>query len=246
MSHVSPFARKLSAFVRLSDREAAVLSDLHRRRRRFSPGHDIIRQGEKSKAAYVLATGWASSYVLLPNGLRQIVGIQIPGDFLGLNAVLLRTSDHSVEPITPIFEASAVQVSDLLEAVAEPSLLAKAALCVASHDQTVLVEHMISIGRRDSAQRTAHFLLELWVRLQRVGLGDTSGYPCPLTQYHLADALGLSPVHINRVLRILREDGLVTFQNGQVSFGDFDRLVDFADFDLARLNQKATELQKVA
>ena len=84
----------------------------------------------------------------------------------------------------------------------------KAALCVASHDQTVLIEHMISIGRRDSAQRTAHFLLELWVRLQRVGLGDTFGYPCPLTQYHLADALGLSPVHINRVLRILCEDGL--------------------------------------
>jgi CRP-like cAMP-binding protein len=77
----------------------------------------------------------------------------------------------------------------------------------------------------------AHFLLELGARLELVGLGTKEGYLCPLTQYHLADALGLSSIHVNRVLRELREAGMVTFQNGKVTFDDRDRLVEFVDFD---------------
>jgi CRP-like cAMP-binding protein len=83
----------------------------------------------------------------------------------------------------------------------------------------------------------AHFLLELGARLKLVGMGDRSGFDCPLTQYHLADALGLSAVHVNRVLQHLREEGLVTFQKRRVVFDDFDRLQDLADFDPAYLDQ---------
>ncbi len=83
----------------------------------------------------------------------------------------------------------------------------------------------------------AHFLLELGARLKLVGVGDKTGFDCPLTQYHLADALGLSAVHVNRVLRHLREAGLVTFQKGRVAFDDFDGLVDLAQFDTAYLDQ---------
>jgi hypothetical protein len=78
--------------------------------------------------------------------------------------------------------------------------------------------------------------LELAARLREVGLGDKRGYACPLTQYQLADALGLSAVHVNRVLREMRDAGMMTFQKGQVSFDDFDRLVAFADFDRAYLD----------
>jgi CRP-like cAMP-binding protein len=89
----------------------------------------------------------------------------------------------------------------------------------------------------------AHFLLELGSRLALVGMGGKEGYGCPLTQYHLADALGLSAVHVNRVLRKLRESGLVTFQDGLVTFGDIDRLVDLAEFDPAYLDQTGPLLQ---
>ena len=82
-----------------------------------------------------------------------------------------------------------------------------------------------------------HFLLELGARLRLVGLGSAAGYACPLSQYLLSDALGLSAVHVNRVLRGLREDGLLTFRNGQVTFNDFHRLVALADFDKAYLDQ---------
>jgi len=82
----------------------------------------------------------------------------------------------------------------------------------------------------------AHFLLELGAMLALVGLGSKAGYDCPLTQYHLADALGLSAVHVNRVLRKLRDDGLVTFRNGRVTFDDLDRFVALADFDPAYMD----------
>ena len=101
----------------------------------------------------------------------------------------------------------------------------------------MVVEHLVDIGRRNALERLVHFLLEMGARLKLVGLGTKDGYDCPLSQYLLADALGLSAVHINRVLRQLREEGLLTFRSGQVIFYDFERLVKVAEFDTAYLDQ---------
>jgi CRP-like cAMP-binding protein len=231
----SPFARKLAAFVRLSDADLSVISDLYRRRRRFAVGVDMIYQGQKDQSAYVLASGWACSYKLMPSGARQIVDIQIPGDFLGLRSVLFRTSDHNVEPITPV-HASEIKQHDLLLAFSQTPRLATAVLWAASRDEAMVVEHLVDLGRRTAIERMAHFLLEIGARLRLVGLGDRSGYDCPLSQYLLADILGLSAVHVNRVLRELREDGMVTFQKGRVVFDDYDALVELASFDRAYLD----------
>lgn len=107
----------------------------------------------------------------------------------------------------------------------------------------MVVEHLVGIGRRDAAARMAHFLLELGSRLSLVGLGSKAGYACPLTQYHLADALGLSAVHVNRVLRQLRELGMVTFRDGRVVFDDHEKLVGLAEFDPAYLDQAGPVLK---
>jgi CRP-like cAMP-binding protein len=164
------------------------------------------------------------------------VDFQVPGDFLGLRSVLLRTSDHSFEPIVNI-EAAEVLTSDLLDAFAQTPRLATAILWAASRDEAMVVEHLVGIGRRDADARMAHFLLELGSRLALVGMGSKEGFECPLTQYHLADTLGLSAVHVNRVLRQLRESGLVTFRDGHVTFDDYGGLVDLAEFDPAYLDQ---------
>jgi CRP-like cAMP-binding protein len=95
----SPLTRKLSAFVALSKVELAVLERLHQRRRTFAAGRDLVHQGQSDQAAYILSSGWVCSYKIQPDGTRQIVDFQVPGDFLGLRSVLLRTSDHSFEPI---------------------------------------------------------------------------------------------------------------------------------------------------
>ena len=231
----SPLTRKLSAFVALSSKELAVLERLHQRRRSFVAGRDLVHQGQTDQAAYILASGWVCSYKLQPDGTRQIVDFQIAGDFLGLRSVLLRTSDHSFEPIVDI-QAVEVMASDLIDAFEQTPRLATAILWAASRDEAMVVEHLVGMGQRDAEARMAHLLLELGAKLALVGLGSRDGYDCPLTQYHLADALGLSAVHVNRVLRKLREDGLATFRNGRVTFDDFDRLAALADFDPAYMD----------
>lgn len=232
----SPLIRKLSAFVALSETELAVLARLHGRRRSFVAGRDMAHQGQSDQAAYILSAGWVCSYKIQPDGTRQIVDFQVPGDFLGLRSVLLRTSDHSFEPIGDV-EAVEVLASDLLEAFSQTPRLATAILWAASRDEAMVVEHLVGIGRRDAGARMAHFLLELGARLALVGMGSKEGYDCPLTQYHLADALGLSAVHVNRVLRQLRESGLVTFRDGHVTLHDYRVLVELAGFDPAYLDQ---------
>jgi CRP-like cAMP-binding protein len=177
------------------------------------------------------------SYKILPGGTRQIVDFQVPGDFLGLRSVLFRTSDHNVEPITPV-QASEVKQSDLLAAFSATPRLATAVLWAASRDEAMVVEHLVDLGRRSATERMAHFLLELGARLRLVGMADRAGFACPLSQYLLADALGLSAVHVNRVLRELREEGLLTFQKGRVVFDDYDGLVEFCSFDRAYLDHE--------
>ena len=232
----SPLTRKLAAFVALSETEVGVLKRLHQRRRTFVAGRDLVHQGQSDQAAYILASGWASSSKNLPDGTRQIVDFQIPGDFLGLRSVLLHTSDHSIEPITDI-QVSEVLAADLLDVFARHPRLATAMLWAASRDEAMVVEHLVGLGRRSALERVAHFLLELGARLDLVGMGSKDGYACPLTQYHLADALGLSAIHVNRVLRQLRESGMATFREGRVRFQDYGRLVECADFDPTYLSQ---------
>lgn len=231
-----PLARKLGAFVALNEAELGVLERLHKRRRTFVAGRDLVHQGQADQAAYILVSGWACSYKLLHDGQRQIVDFQIPGDFLGLRCVVLHVSDHSIEPVTDI-EVTEVHASDLFEAFSETPRLATAVLWTASRDEAMVVEHLVGIGRRGAAERMAHFLLELCARLSLVGMGSKAGFACPLTQYLIADAIGLSAVHVNRVLRQLREQGMVTFRDGYVAFDDYDRLVDFADFEVSYLDQ---------
>jgi CRP-like cAMP-binding protein len=231
-----PLALKLGAFAALSEAEISVLERLHKRRRTFLAGRDLVHQGRTDQSAYILVSGWACSYKLLHDGQRQIVDFQIPGDFLGLRSVVLHVSDHSVEPITDI-EVTEVHASDLFEAFSETPRLATAVLWTASRDEAMVVEHLVGIGRRDATERMAHFLLELGKRLSLVGMGSEAGYACPLTQYLIADAIGLSAVHVNRVLRELREQGMVTFRDGYVTFDDYDRTVEFADFEATYLDQ---------
>ncbi|MCC1482705.1 Crp/Fnr family transcriptional regulator [Roseibaca sp. Y0-43] len=238
----SPLTLKLSAFVALSETDLQTLQRYHRRRRVFQANHELIHEGQRNNTAFILAEGWACSFKLLPDGKRQIVDFQLPGDFLGLRSILFRTADHSTEAVTRI-EASEVLATDIFDSFAEAPRLATAVLWAASRDEAMVVEHLVNLGRRSAEQRMAHFLLELAARLKLVGIGDKTGFDCPLTQYHLADVLGLSAVHVNRVLRQMREQGLVTFQKGRVTFDDFAGLVSLAGFDPDYLDQDGPMLR---
>lgn len=237
LTQQSPLARKLLAYVALSSADLATLARLDRHHRSFLPGREMTYEGQSNASAFIVTDGWACSFKMMPNGERQIVDFQIPGDFLGLRSLLYHAADHSIEAVTRI-EASEMNVSDITEAFAEAPRLATAVLWAASREEAMVVEHLVNLGRRTAEERMSHLLLELGERLRLVGFGDRTGFDCPLTQYHLADALGLTPVHVNRVLRRLREDGLVRFQKGRVHFEDLQRLKDRVEFDTAYLDQK--------
>ena len=232
----SPFARKLAAYAPLSEDDLAALSDLYRRRRTFPVGGDILHQGQMDQSAYVILSGWAASYKMLPDGARQIIDFHIPGDFIGLRSLLFRASDHSVEPLTQVQSCEFLR-SDIPEICGRAGRLSFALLWAASRDTAMIVEHLVDLGRRSAGVRMANFLLELGSRLSLVGMATRAGYKCPLSQTLLADALGLSVVHVNRVLRDLREARLVTFQRGRVTFEDYDALVSYAGFDMSYLDQ---------
>ena len=233
---VSAIVRKLSAFVVLMQEEQSVVDGLCRHPRLIRAGQDLVVQGQTRHSAYILQSGWVCSYKLQEDGSRQIIDFQVPGDFLGLRSVLLRTSDHSFESVTDI-QVSEVQTADLIAAFECAPRLSAAIFWAVSRDEAMVVEHLVGVGRRGADSRVAHFLLELETRLALIGLSNRRCFRCPLTQYHLADALGLSAVHVNRVLRHLREAGLVTFRHGFVSIHDPVALADIAGFDATYLDQ---------
>lgn len=229
------FAKKLSAVTRLSNDDLVSISELHRRRRSFAVGQELYHEGQSDQRAFVLASGWTCSYKLLENGTRQILEFQLPGDLIGLRSVLFHTANHSVETITEV-QASELLQRDFRQIFTRAPQLAMAVLAVSAKDAAVVVEHLITLSQRTASQRICHLFLELSVRLDRVGIGNQSGFSCPLSQYQLADYLGLTSIHTNRVLRTLREKGLLTFQKGQVVFLDYQAMVDHARFDPAYLD----------
>jgi CRP-like cAMP-binding protein len=239
----TPLARKLAHYVALDAEEIIALEALQRPPRVFGPGTELGFEGQQGQKAFILSSGWVCSYKSLRDGSRQIVDFQVPGDFIGVRNILFRTSEHSFETVTDV-ALSEVSVEDLFAVFGAAPRLATAILWALSCEEAMVVEHLVDIGRRSALVRTAHFLLELGARLRMVGLASADGYDCPLTQYLLADALGLSAIHLNRVLRQLRETGLLTFRDGCVQFDDLDRLVRLAEFDMAYLMETGPILKR--
>ncbi len=235
MSAETSLVRKLNAFITLSSDEVQCLNDLQSQRYTLKPETPLITEGQATQKAFLLADGWAYNYKLLANGRRQIISFPISGDILGLRSALLRTADHSAATITAA-EVSKVSARRLRKIFNDLPRLGIAIFWAASREEAMIVEHLVDVGRRNALERIAHMLLELGERLKLIGRATDSGFACPLSQEFLADALGLSLVHVNRILRQLRERGLITFKSGQISIHDLRGLTNVAQFDSSYLD----------
>jgi CRP-like cAMP-binding protein len=238
-SHIS---KKMGPTIRLTDVDLGMLAGFQTKPVFRPAGADIVVEGERNSHTYVLTSGWACSYKLLKDGGRQIIEFQIPGDFLGLQSVLLMNSSHNFQAVTPV-RLIAIHVPSVVEAIARVPQLSEAILRVAAREEARVVEHLLDLGRRSAIVRMAHFLLELGTRLKMVGLATDDGFECPLNQYLLADSLGLTAVHVNRVLRQLRESKLLIFRDCYVRFVDRAAVVKLASFDEGYLDQRDSVLQ---
>jgi CRP-like cAMP-binding protein len=233
----SIFARKLNTFLPLSRDEMKCLAAMQSTPLKVKRGKQLTQEGQAGHTAFVLQSGWACSYKDLPNGSRQIISFPIAGDCVGLRSVLLRTADHSFSALTDAV-VSTVESAQILKCIAEFPRLGAALMWAASRDEAMVVEHLVSIGRRNAIERTAHFFMELAERLSVAGLATETAFKCPLSQFVLADALGLTAIHINRVLRQLREDDLLTLSKGSVRIHNLNRLRKLAGFQGGYLNSR--------
>jgi CRP-like cAMP-binding protein len=237
MQFDSVLAKKLNTFVSLSRDELSCLAQMQANPLNVRRGSQLTHEGQTGHKAYVLQVGWACSYKLLPDGTRQIISFPIAGDIVGLRSVLLRTADHSFSALTDAV-VNGVDGTHIMKCVTEFPRLGAALLWAASRDEAMIVEHLVSIGRRSATQRTAHFFMELAERLSLVGLATETEFKCPLSQFVLADALGLTAIHVNRVLRELRQRKLLTVRRGTVTIHDLAGLRKLAGFEGGYLNAR--------
>ena len=233
----SILAKKLSTFLPLTSEELKCLAEMQAAPARVKRGKQLIHEGQTGHKAFVLQAGWACSYKDLPNGKRQVISFPIAGDCVGLRSILLKTADHSFSALTDAV-VSPVEGTHIMKCVTEFPRLAAALLWAASRDEAMVVEHLVNIGRRDAIERTAHFFMELAERLNLVGLATEAEFKCPLSQFVLGDALGLTPIHVNRVLRQLRERDLLTLQKGIARIHDLKGLRKLAGFQGGYLNSR--------
>lgn len=192
-------------------------------------GTIIIREAEPLSRSTLLCEGLMGRFKDMRDGERQISELHVPGDFLDLHSFTLKSIDHGIIALTDCVFCWAPHAA--LERVTEELPHLSRLLWMSTNlDAAIHRAWTVSLGRRDALSRTAHFFCELQLRLAVVGMADDGGYALSLTQVDLSECMGLSAVHMNRVLRELRERNLVTFKSGQVRIHDLASLQWTAEF----------------
>ncbi len=198
--------------------------------RKVAAGGHIVRDGDRPEYCTLLLSGFAYRYKLTGEGGRQIISLHVAGEFLDLQNMFLGLADHSVQMLTEA-EIAAIPQAALEElALARPSL-GRALWIDTLIDASIFREWVVNVGRRDSRARVAHILCEFSLRLEAAGLATGHRYELPMTQEQLADAVGLTSVHVNRVLRQLGEEGLISRDRRTVTIEDWERLRQAGDFN---------------
>lgn len=232
MTH--PLIRKLRTAGTLDQADLDLLDGLTKDVREFGARRDIIREGEKPDHVHLMLEGWSCRYQVLPDGGKQVTAFLVPGDFCDVHITMFGEMDHSIGTLNAAKVAFIAR--DLMFKLIERPAIARALWWASLVDEAVLRAWIVNLGRRDSFERIAHLVCELHARLRNVGLADNNEFDLPLTQEDLSDALGLSQVHVNRVLKRLRAEGVMTFKRQQIAILDIRKLQSIAGFDASYLH----------
>jgi CRP-like cAMP-binding protein len=229
-SDYGPLIRKLETIVDLSAEEREAVLGLPLTIRTVPADHDLVRDGDRPSECCMIVEGFVCRYKLTAEGKRQIMSFHIPGDIPDLQSLHLHVMDHSLGTLVPS-KVGFIQHDDIREITRRYPRIADAFWRDTLIDAAVFREWMVGIGRRSAYTRIAHVLCELMVRLRSVGLSSDHQIELPITQAELGDALGLSTVHVNRVLQELRGDGLITLRGRYLHVQDWPGLKRAGEFD---------------
>jgi CRP-like cAMP-binding protein len=222
--------RKLSCRTALCDADRRALASLATKERTFAASQYLLREGALPTRCGIICEGFAYRQKLTIEGDRQIVMVLVPGDVLDVQNLYLQKSDHDIQALTALTVAEA-SIEGVRRIVEEHPALARALWTDALVECSIAREWLLNVGRRNARTRLAHLLCEFQLRLELIGEGEDDGYELPMTQEQLGDALGLTPVHVSRMLQSLERDGLITRRQRRLSVVDWAELRIAAQFN---------------
>jgi CRP-like cAMP-binding protein len=232
--------RKIQTHHALTREDQQRILSLPLRHRTLDAQSYIVREGDRPDRCGVLLSGFAFRHKVTGQGARQILSIHIPGDAVDFQNMFLAESDHNVQMLTRGVIAE-IPRAPLEKLILENSSLSRAVLVSTLVEASIFREWVLNIGRRDARSRIAHLLCEFAFRMDAHALGGRGVYELPMTQEQLADATGLTAVHVNRVLQALQRDGLIERDRRVVRFVDWDSIRDVADFNPRYLHTREFE-----
>jgi CRP-like cAMP-binding protein len=230
-----PFLTRLSRFMTLSAADLASLERIIKSEHLIKKRRDLVIVGFEYRNLSFVKEGYAIRYKLLRNGKRQILNVVLPGDVIGFPISFFDRSMYSVVAVTDL-TYNVCSLDAYTRLCYEEPRFGLALSWLAAYEAAIYAEHIVDLGRRTPVERLAHFFLEIHARLQAVGHAGQTTFDLPFSQQVMADVLGLSVPHLNRVLQQLRADRLVSIEARQVELTDRERLVALAHyqpFDLA-------------
>ena len=223
-------ARRLEIHAPLMPDDRAALLALPFTTRTVRPSYYLVREGDAPSQCAVLVSGYAFRQKLTATGTRQIVSLHIPGEALDLQHLFLDVADHNVQTLTHA-DVAIIPRDALRELVSARASIGHAVLVYMLAEASIFREWILNIGRRDARGRIAHLLCEFAIRLDAQGLSGKEGYDLLMTQEQLADAVGLTSVHVNRTLKSLAADGLIVRDQHHLRFPHWQALRDVAGFN---------------
>jgi CRP-like cAMP-binding protein len=237
---LAPMVNSIRRRMALSDAECATLSSLPHRIITKKPGDYILREDGNPGHCVVVLDGLTYACRATGDGGRQILAIHLPGDIANVSGVVLPNADCSIRSLTHT-RIALVQRHVMTDAAARSPPICQAFALQTMLDISIARAWMVSLGRRSARQRVSHLICELMLRQKAVGLSDGRSIAWPLTQEQVADATGLTPVHVNRTVRGLREDGLIIVERRSLLVENWVELCRAGDFRPAYLHQSAAD-----
>ena len=221
--------RRLETRAPLEEGDRQALAALPYQEKTLEPAAYLVREGEPPVTCSLILTGFAYRHKVTASGERQILSVHMRGELTDLQNSFLGVADHNVQALTRV-EVATVPVQAIQAVVLERPRLARALWIDTLVDAAIFREWIVNVGRRDARSRLAHLLCEFALRLREAGLGEDTRYELPMTQEQLADCTGLTPVHVNRVLKLLGQEGLIERDRRAVAIVDWDALRRVGDF----------------
>lgn len=222
-------ASRLGAHTDLSAADIAAITSLAMSERRLERGSYVVREGDRPSQCSLLVEGYVIRQKLASDGGRQIVAIQMAGDLIDLQNLMVATADHSVQALTPI-RIFAFSRDALLALLVEHPAVGRAIMRETIVECSIAREWMTNVGRRQAPARIAHLLCELAYRIGCEGSVDDYSFEMPMTQEQIADSTGLTPVHVNRSIKLLDDMNLIERSRRSIRIVDLRTLADFGDF----------------